>query len=269
MELGLQSYCLRGIKDNEAVAKTVKECGLRRIEVCAVHTAFDDPAGFEALAGQYRAGGVPIVSIGVNRIGTDRRAATTLFECAKAAGLERMSVDFPLEGIDDALAIADELSERYGVRLGIHNHGGRHWLGSVTALRWVFGRTSERVGLSLDTAWAVDSREDPVAMVREFADRLHLVHIKDFVFARDRTPEDVVVGTGTLDLAALDRAMAEVGFAGEAILEYEGDVENPVPALRDCVKAVSRTMELVTVPVDRPATKSLHRSTSRLEPEQP
>ncbi len=248
MELGLQSFCLRGIKDNEAVAKTVRACGLQRIEVCRVHTAFDDPTAFGALARQYETAGVPIVSIGVNKLDGDRAAATTLFECAKAAGLERMSVDFPLEGIDEALAIADELSERHGIKLGIHNHGGRHWLGSVTALRWVFGKTSTRVGLSLDTAWAIDSREDPVEMVREFADRLHLVHIKDFVFARDRTPEDVVVGTGTLDLGALDRAMADVGFNGEAILEYEGDVDNPVPALRECVKAVAREMQLVTVP---------------------
>ena len=248
MELGLQSYCLRGIKDNDAVARTVKECGLRRIEVCAVHTSFDDPAAFGRLAERYREGGVPIVSIGVNRIGTDRAAASQLFECAKAGGLERMSVDFPLEGIDEALVLADELSERHGILLGIHNHGGRHWLGSVTALRWVFGKTSERIGLSLDTAWALDSREDPVAMVRDFGPRLHLVHIKDFVFREDRTPEDVVVGTGNLDLGELDAAMSDVGFSGEAILEYEGDVNDPVPALRECVKTVGERMRLVTVP---------------------
>lgn len=248
MELGLQSYCLRGIKDNAAVAEAVLKCGLRRIEVCAAHTSFDDPSAFGALAAQYRDAGVPIVSIGVNRIGTDRNVATRLFECAKAAGLERMSVDFPLEGVEEALALADELSEQYGVLLGIHNHGGRHWLGSVTALRWVFGKTSDRVGLSLDTAWALDSRENPVEMVREFGPRLHLVHIKDFVFKTDRTPEDVVVGTGNLDLGALDAAMAEAGFTGEAILEYEGDVDNPIPALNDCVKTVGQRMRLVTVP---------------------
>jgi len=250
MELGLQSFCLRGIKDNDKVAAAVKECGLRRIEVCAVHTGFDDPAAFGRLAEQYRAAGVPIVSIGVNRIGTDRAAAERLFECAKAAGLDRMSVDFPLEGIDDALAIADELSERYGVLLGIHNHGGRHWLGSTTALKWVFGKTSKRVGLNIDTAWALDSHEDPLKMVAEFGDRLHLVHIKDFVFAANRQPEDVVVGTGNLKLIDLDRALVDVGFSGEAILEYEGDVDNPVPALRECVKAVGAQMSLVTIPGD-------------------
>ena len=248
MELGLQSFCLRGMKDTHEVIKGVKACGLRRIEVCGVHASWDDPVAFGRVAGVYRDGGVPIVSIGVNRIDPDRAQAQKLFDCAREAGLQRMSVDFALEGAEEALRIADALAEQYGIVLGIHNHGGRHWLGSATALQWVFSRTSPRVGLSLDTAWALDSREDPLELVRTFGQRLHIVHLKDFVFARDRTPEDVVVGTGNLDLRTLDAALTEAGFAGEAILEYEGDVDDPVPALRECVAAIGEQMSLVTVP---------------------
>ena len=248
MELAVQSYCLRGISDAAEVAAAVRACGLRRIELCRIHADWDDSTAFGALCGAYRRDGVEVMSIGVNRIGSDRQEARKLFECAKAAGLTRMSVDFPLDGIDDAVAIADELTEEYGVVAGIHNHGGRHWLGSTTALRGVFGKTSGRIGLNLDTAWALDSREDPIAMVREFGDRLHLVHIKDFVFEPDRTPKDVVVGTGNLALGELDRALADVGFAGEAVLEYEGDVDNPVPALKECVVKIGSQMTMVTVP---------------------
>jgi sugar phosphate isomerase/epimerase len=248
MELGLQSYCLRGIKDNAQVAQTVKQCGLQRIEVCGVHTTWDDPAAFGALADQYRDAGVPIVSIGVNRIGTDREVARKLFDCAAAARLSRMSVDFPLDGIDEALAVAEEHTERTGIVLGIHNHGGRHWLGSSTALKWVFGKTSRRIGLNLDTAWALDSGENPIAMIAEFAERLHLLHIKDFVFDSARSPEDVVVGTGNIHLRKLDEALSDAGFDGEAILEYEGDPANPVPAIRECVTAVGEQMALVTRP---------------------
>jgi sugar phosphate isomerase/epimerase len=115
-------------------------------------------------------------------------------------------------------------------------------------LRWVFGKTSERIGLNLDTAWALDSRENPLEMVGEFGSRLHLVHIKDFVFKPDRTPKDVVVGSGNMDLRALDAALVAVEFAGEAILEYGGDVDAPVAALRACVAAVADQMSLVTVP---------------------
>ncbi|MFW6231523.1 MAG: sugar phosphate isomerase/epimerase family protein [Spirochaetota bacterium] len=248
MELALQSFCLRGFKDNDQAAARTKEAGLRRIELCGVHTGWDDAEAFGALAKRYAENGVTVMSIGVNKITGDKADSRKLFECAKAAGLACMSVDFPLDDVDAALAVADELTEEYGIVAGIHNHGGRHWLGSRTALRWVFAKTSTRVGLNIDTAWALDSREDPIEMVTEFGDRLHLVHIKDFVFDPDRTPRDVVVGTGNLSLPALDKALKEAGFAGEAVLEYEGDVDNPVSALRECVTAVGEQMTLVTVP---------------------
>lgn len=248
MELGIQSFCLRGIDENVDVAAAVKKCGLRRIEVCAKHVSFDNPDTVREMASTYGKNGVSVVSIGVNRLTADRKQASTLFACAKAAGLSRMSVDFPLdEDTESAVKLADELSDEYGVVVGIHNHGGRHWLGNRTALRWVFAKSSPRIGLSLDTAWAIDSRENPIEMVKEFGERLHIVHIKDFLYTKDRTPEDVVVGTGILDLGALDGALTEVGFQGEAILEYEGDVDNPIPALKQCVQAVGEQMKLVTV----------------------
>ena len=62
------------------------------------------------------------------------------------------------------------------VRLGIHHHGGGHWLGNSPALRWVSSQSSARFGLCLDTAWALDSGEDPVAMIMEFGPRVHLLH---------------------------------------------------------------------------------------------
>lgn len=248
MELGIQSYCLRGFTDNDQAAAKAREAGMRRIELCRVHAEFNDAEAFATIAEQYRKNGVEVVSIGVNRIGADRDAARSLFDCAKAAGLTRMSVDFPLDEIEKAVANADEFSKEYGVVVGIHNHGGHHWLGNSTALRWIFSMASSRVGLSLDTAWALDSHEDPIAMIKEFGDRLHLAHIKDFVFEKNRTPTDVVVGTGNLDLTALDGALRETGFSGEAILEYEGDVENPVPALAECVQTVREKMSLVKVP---------------------
>ncbi|NCO33377.1 MAG: hypothetical protein GW893_05835, partial [Armatimonadetes bacterium] len=75
-------------------------------------------------------------------------------------------------------------------------------------------------------------------MANRFGDRLYGVHIKDFIFDRARKPEDVVVGTGNLNLEALFEAMNKVDFSGYAVLEYEGDVENPVPAVSKCVASV-------------------------------
>jgi sugar phosphate isomerase/epimerase len=70
------------------------------------------------------------------------------------------------------------------------------------------------------------------------------VHLKDFVYTREREPVDVVIGTGILDLPALVTALGEVGFGGVPIIEYEGDVNNPVPALTECVREIATAWNL-------------------------
>jgi sugar phosphate isomerase/epimerase len=110
-------------------------------------------------------------------------------------------------------------------------------------LAQVFKNTSDRIGLCLDTAWAMHAHEDPIAMAEQFGDRLYGLHIKDFVFDRAGQHKDVVVGTGNLDLGKLNATLKAVDFDGVAVLEYEGDVSNPVPALSECVAAIRQHMK--------------------------
>jgi len=237
-DMGVQSFCFRHFKDNARTAALVRECGLARIEICGVQVDFQDTASFDSAIGAYRDAGVEIVSIGVNTLAGAEGAERNLFEFLKAAGARFMSVDFRPDAVPGSFALAEKLAEEYDVRLAIHNHGGRHWLGSAQALEWVFAQTSPRVGLCLDTAWALHSHEDPIAMVERFGPRLYGVHIKDFTFDSAGRHSDVVVGTGNLDLARLAGAMDAAGFDGYVVLEYEADVENPVPPLQRCVEAV-------------------------------
>lgn len=240
--VSVQSFCFRGVKDNSAVAGMVKDCGLSAVELCGVHADFQNSEAFASAIGAYRNAGVEIVSSGVNAISGNAAKDRPLFEFLKAAGARRMSVDFGLEDLPACLRAAERLAEEYDVKLGIHNHGGRHWLGSAQALRWVFSQTGPRIGLCLDTAWALDAGEDPVKMIEEFGPRLHLLHLKDFVFDRARRPEDVVVGSGNLELPKVVATLRKAGFQGELVIEYEGDVANPVPALTRCVKAIQREL---------------------------
>jgi sugar phosphate isomerase/epimerase len=239
-ELAVQSFCFRAFKDNGKVAELVKECGLSRVELCAVHVDMADEKSFEGVVDAYKSAGVDIPCIAVFSFGTDETAATRYFEFAQCAGARWVGADFNPAAAPDNFRMAEKLSEKYDIPVAIHNHGARHWLGPVQMLRTVFERTSPRIGLCLDTAWALDSREDPVAMTKRFADRLLGLHLKDFVFDRAGKPEDVVVGSGNLDLPGLFAALREVEFDGCATLEYEGDVEDPVPALQKCVEAIRR-----------------------------
>lgn len=242
--LSVQSYCFRGTSANSAVAGLVKECGLSAVEMSGSHVNFKKPGLFSEAIGAYSSHGITIVSAGVNPVSGEARDDELLFEFLKAAGARFMSVDFPTDDLQNRLRTAEKLAEKYDIRLGIHNHGGRHWLGNSQALRWFFSQCSNRIGLCLDTAWALDAGEDPVKMIEEFGSRLYLLHLKDFVFDRMRKPEDVVVGTGNLSLPNVAGALQKVGFEGELVLEYEGDVGNPLPATKACVQAIRREMDI-------------------------
>ena len=237
-KLGIQSFCFRGFEKHEDVIARLKECGLNKIEVCKKHVDFADESCFDDAIKAYKDAGVEIVSIGVIRCANNPEEEEKAFKFAQMAGAKYMACDFDLRSTPDCYRTAEQLAEKYDVKLAIHNHGGRHWLGTDTMWSYVFDSTNERIGLCLDTAWAIDSRLDPVQMVKKFGSRLYGLHIKDFVYRPDRTPEDVVVGTGILDLPGLFKAMDEVNFDGYVVLEYEADVDNPVPALSKCVDAV-------------------------------
>ena len=240
--IGIQSWCFRKFKDNAEVARLVTACGADRIELCAVHCDFRKPELWPAAIDAYRKAGVSILGTGVNGLAGQGEEDRPLFEFLSAAGAAFMSVDFPIAAIPGNLRAADRLAERFGVKLGIHNHGGRHWLGCAQAIDWVFQQTSERVGLWMDTAWALHAHEDPVEWVKRFGKRLHGVHIKDFTFDTQGGFKDVVAGTGLLKLKDLLKAMQDAGYAGSVVIEYEADVDNPAPALTGCVQAVRAAM---------------------------
>ena len=240
MKLGVQSYCFRKFRDNKVVARMVRDCGLDRIELCGVHCDFTDVFKFRDVVATYRDAGVQICSIGVQGMNNDASKERNFFEFIKMAGANLISVDFSPESVPEAYRTAEKLADEYDVKLAIHNHGSRHWLGSEQMLNYVFKNTSSRIGLCLDTAWALDSREDPLHLVEKFKERIYIVHLKDFIFDRSAKPQDVILGEGNLNLKGLLEVLDKNSFSGEAVIEYEGDVENPVPAIKKCVEAVSK-----------------------------
>ena len=80
-------------------------------------------------------------------------------------------------------------------------------------------------------------------MAETFGNLLYGLHIKDFVFDQAGKPADVVVGTGNLDLVALNDTLKGIAFEGFAALEYEADVDNPVGPVTQCVQAVIEQMK--------------------------
>jgi sugar phosphate isomerase/epimerase len=235
--LGVQSYCFRGFKPLPDLLAQIKALGLAHCEVCRVHVDFNDEATFADAIAQFKAAGIAITSIGVQTFKGEPQEEKW-FAFAKAAGCRMIAATFDVTRAPGVFAITEKLAEKYDLVLGIHNHGGYHWLGNGDMLRHVFNTTGERIGLCIDSAWCLQSAEDPVKWATEFSKRLFGIHIKDFTFDRAGKWTDVIVGTGNLKLPEFLRASLAATNLKTATLEYEGDINNPGPALKQCVAAV-------------------------------
>ena len=193
---------------------------------------------FMSIINTYRSNGIEVSGHGVNGLNSDPATNRTWFEFAKAVGLNSLAASFPKGEEIETGRCLEPLCEEFGIKIAIHNHGRKHNLGSPDALDRVFSRTTNNIGLCLDTAWMLDSGYDPVEMAEKYRDRLHGVHLKDFIFARDGRPEDTVIGEGNLRLEALIQLLSDTGYDQFLTIEYEGDVEDPVPNCKKCVEAI-------------------------------
>ena len=238
--LGVQSYCFRQFKDNGEVASMVKQIGVERIEVCAVHADFNDVSGWKQIVKTYEDAGVRIVSIGVQTFrGEDKEKAW--FECAAAAGAKHISAHFTVDTFQDAAAKTAKLADEFDINIGIHCHGGYMFGGQPDVMNHLLKLGGPRIGVCLDTAWCMQigpNAGNPVQWVEKFAGRIYGVHFKDFVFDKNAQWHDVVVGRGNLDLPAFTDVLEADGFKGVSIIEYEADADNPVPALTECVNSM-------------------------------
>jgi len=240
LDYGVQSYCFRHFKDNADVAQKVKDIGLEKIEVCAVHADFNDPDGWKDTVKTYQDAGVAVISIGVQTF-TGNPEEKSFFDCAAIAGAKHISCHFQLETYTKAITQVRAWSGEYDIKVGIHCHGGYHFGGQVNVLKHLIGLGTPEIGLCIDTAWAMQigpRQGNPVKWAQDFAGQIYGIHYKDFVFDPDGQWHDTVVGEGTLDLKAFVEELDKGGFDGMAVIEYEADVENPVPALTKCVETM-------------------------------
>ena len=240
---GVQSYCFREFKDNAVVAGKVRDLGLDSIELCRVHANFDDPSAFEDVVAVYRTAGVSILSLGVQTFeghAHERR----WFECAAAAGARHISCHFRVDSFMRAIPLVRKC---HGVRHpgGLHNHGGYMFGGQPDVIAYLLELGGPEIGLCIDTAWALQigpNHGNPVKLAEKFAGHIYGVHLKDFVFDPPGQHRDVIVGQGNLDLPAFMAALRAGGFDGVTVIEYEGDAENPDPALKQCIESMRASL---------------------------
>lgn len=240
--LGIQSYCFREFQPVPNLIDCLKQVGLSYVEIWPGHLDFSGDEGMVRRGLRaFETAGISVDAYGVVGLGSDAAKDRKVARWCKEAGVAAVSVG----GVPDAaIEPTERLCEEYDLRVAVHNHGRNHDFGAFDVLEDLFSRTSERIGLCLDTAWALDSGEDPVAGVDRFAERLYGVHLKDFVFDEDGH-HDVIIGTGGLDLPRFMRRLRNIGFDGYMSLEYEGNPNDPMDEVQECMRAVEDAIECI------------------------
>lgn len=236
--LGVQSFCFRKFQPVSALIECLQEVGLNHVEIWPGHLSAEADDVEERIQ-EIREAGITIDSYGVVGPSEDEAEMRPAFEFCRLAGCRTLDIGAAPE---ETRATIEKLCDEYDINAAIHNHGRNHSYGSYEVLQEAFDATSPRIGLCLDTAWALDAGEDPIEGVERFADRLYGVHLKDFTFDAEGNHEDVIIGTGELDLPELMRRLEAVEFDGFLALEYEGNADDPLEEVEECARVVRKAI---------------------------
>jgi len=222
--LGAQSFSFRKF-DLAGSIDCLQQLGLRHMEFCGVHFPAD-PAepGFQQVVDTLRKTGVACTCFGVEGFNSDAIASLRKFEFARAMGVEVLTADPAPESFETL----DKLTEQYGIKIGIHNHGpGARYDKAADTIAAIKDH-SPLIGACVDTGHVIRSGEKPEDVIEQLGARVISLHLKDWKIGGDET----ILGEGDLDLEAVARALRAIDFTGPIMMEYENSPENPVPEMR-------------------------------------
>jgi sugar phosphate isomerase/epimerase len=166
----------------------------------------------------------------------DKTKYRGIFDFAKEMGAETIVAEPPIE----ALADIDKLCEEYKINLAIHNHpegsGSAYWNPDVF-VKAVEGQ-SPRIGGCPDTGHWVRSGLDTLESLKKYQKRINAVHLKDAAESGNRKSEDVPLGTGKANYAAILKQIADWKWRGVMTVEYEHESPQLVEEVAACIKFV-------------------------------
>lgn len=221
---GAQSYSFRSF-DFEGSIRCLKELGVPYIEYCAVHFPCSaEDATFVNVKERLLAEGIQTLCFGVEGFGSDEAANRKKFAFAKALGIEALTAD----PTPDSFRNLDKLTEEFGIKIAIHNHGPEARYNKVVDTLNAIKGHSPLIGACVDTGHTIRSGEKPHEVIEQLGERVLSLHLKDWLFGG----EEQILGEGDMDMSAVARALVAIDFNGPVVMEYENSPGNPVPEMK-------------------------------------
>jgi sugar phosphate isomerase/epimerase len=252
--LGVQLYTVRDVigKDPAAVLKAIETIGYEEVE--ATYANLDQiwsalketklkPVSVHVDTAIFMAGGSKLDSA----LSDVKQRGFTYAVLPYIAPAQRGGADV-FKRLAETLNRAGERAKANGLELCYHNHAFEFQpLGESTGLELLMSATQKSlVSLELDVFWASVAGHDPVTLLKTYAGRIALVHLKD---KAQGTPvqfnENVAhsafkeVGSGSIDIPAVLSAANSAGVK-HYFVEQDQTPGDPLASLRQSYQYLSR-----------------------------
>ena len=235
-KLSMQSYTFHLFSVVEALDKTA-QLGLQYIEIFpgqrmggdfgdalfGYHLNEDDQTRLKEIAASK---GITIVSSGVWTATSEEWEK--IFSFARNMQMEFISAEPAKEDWD----LVEELAERFEVKVAVHNHPSETSYWKPEILLKTIQNRSGLIGSSADVGHYRRMGLDPLECIRELEGKIISFHFKDIApVGSEGSLEDVVWGSGILNIEDLLKELMRQNFKGYFTIEYEANWENNIPEI--------------------------------------
>lgn len=243
-------------RDLEGTLRALARIGYRRVETAGWHGRTAEQfrtavqaAGLDAVSAHY--GLKDLIDDTEGRLGFARDVGVQYVVASSPAPSRPLDPDKRWShALAQAMTLADWRSNaramdrigrrarEMGLRFGYHNHSAEFLdYDGVMPMDEIVGLTDPaNVVVELDIGWVAGAGYDPVAMVRRYKSRIHLLHIKDLATA-ERVPGQLVaderttvIGEGTVDWPAVFRELRNAPVHSYFVEQEEPFTEPPMQA---------------------------------------
>ncbi|MBS1490381.1 MAG: sugar phosphate isomerase/epimerase [Bacteroidetes bacterium] len=252
-KLGLQLYSLRDIigKDTEAVLKQVAGFGYKELEVFGYNNGklFGKP-----VADVYKMTNDLGMKLTSGHYGTDLFGKwEQVVADAKNLGHEYVVVPWmPKEKYDTLDRLKNtceeinknaELCQRYGMRMGYHNHAFEFEpIENQIPYQIMLKELDPKlVSMEMDIYWVVFAHHDPLKLIAEHPGRFEQWHVKDM--RKEDRKLNADVGTGTIDFKTIFTKANEAGLK-HFYIEQETYPISSIESVKACATNVKELLSL-------------------------
>ncbi len=220
MQVGLQLYTLRDdmAADAEGTLRKVAALGYAGVEFAGYHgmSASDIRSLLDEL------GMIAIGShVGLTNIRQNLQGEIDFLQTIGGSYLvcpylpaEEMKNEGDWTELFSLFQQAGETTRKQGLVFGYHNHDFE--FAANVADQFVFdalysSTTPDAVQVEMDVCWVQFAGQDPIAYIKKYANRLPLLHLKDFSKDQEGKIKTLELGQGVVQLADVISASAESG----------------------------------------------------------